>query len=512
MLMVELLGLILTVSVGAHFLFRSSASHEANQLVSQPIATPPPKIHPEVQQRDLIAAAGEAMGRGDFNGAKSILEQAKNINGPLNSQVDQELGDVEKAINDSAIAAVLRQEETLWSQATAFTQNGQFAEAQQALHAILAQPPAGRRKADARQYLTQVIPRRQREEQLFGQAQQAMTGKDSHSLQQAADLFGETAKLNGPRQQSALKNKQDALAALNKQNALSSLADGARQDVKRGDFRSARQEVSQLQQLGADPTSISQEINEAEQTRFSQLDASLNQLKQRNDEGTIQLLRDLQPQLQALADSGGPTAFNARRDAASIPDAISGLQSRVTYAREETAYQQAVQKYRANSNDRSVLDASRSDFQSIAKAGGHRAIDAQKMIDEINAAVATLNQPPSQPKVNPAVDETQAVLAEVQRYADAFDRRDVDALRQVWPTMTLTDYGKFKSSFSVASGIQLQISNEKVELGADGATAIANADITRSYTPKGEKALVTRDHTVFHLVKSKGAWVIKDLQ
>ena len=109
-------------------------------------------------------------------------------------------------------------------------------------------------------------------------------------------------------------------------------------------------------------------------------------------------------------------------------------------------------------------------------------------------------------------DETPAVLAAVQRYADAFDRRDVDALRRVWPTLTPTDYGKFKSSFSVASGIQLQVANEKVELGADGATAIVNADITRTYTPKGEKPLVSRDHTVFHLVKGNGAWVIKDLQ
>ena len=80
--------------------------------------------------------------------------------------------------------------------------------------------------------------------------------------------------------------------------------------------------------------------------------------------------------------------------------------------------------------------------------------------------------------------------------------------------MTAQDYGKFKNSFGEASGIQIQIANEKVDLGADGATAAVNADITRSYTPKekGEKTLTSKDHTVFHLVKSNGAWVIRDLK
>jgi tRNA A-37 threonylcarbamoyl transferase component Bud32 len=510
-----LLGLIFVASTGAYFLQRLKHPQESIQSTPQLAATPPAKNLPETQQRDLISAADKAIGQGDFNGAKSTLEQAKNINGPLNQAVDQKLGDVERAINNAATAAVLRQEETLWGQAAAYTQNGQFAEAQQALRDILKLPPEGTRKAEARQYLTEVIPRRQREEQMFAQAQQAMNGKDSSSVQQAADLFGEVAKLGGPRQQAALKNRQDALATLNRINALAALTDGVRQDIKRGDFRTARQKAAQLQQSGGDSVSISREISEAEQARFSQLDTSLSQLRQRTDEGAVQSLRDLQSQFQALADGGEPTTNDARRDAASIPDAILGVQARVTNEREETAYQQAIQRYRTNANDKVGLDASRSDFQSILKGGGRHAADAQKIVDEINARVAALsaaNQPANPPKPILPADETPAVLAAVQRYADAFDRRDVDALRRVWPTMTPTDYGKFKSSFSGASGIQLQVANEKVELGADGATAIVNADITRSYTPKGEKPLVSRDHTVFHLVKGNGAWVIKDLQ
>jgi hypothetical protein len=146
------------------------------------------------------------------------------------------------------------------------------------------------------------------------------------------------------------------------------------------------------------------------------------------------------------------------------------------------------------------------------KGGGHRAADAQKIVEEISAKVAGLNQPPNPTRPNPPPDVTPEVLSAVQRYADAFDRRDVDALRQVWPTMTVQDYGKLKNAFGDASEIQLRVSNQKVDLGIDGETAVVNADITQNYTPKGGKTRVSKDHTVFHFAKSNGAWVIKDLR
>ena len=504
-LLVELLGLILVASTGAYFLHRSNPLQKISQSTSQRALTPLAKNPPETQQRNLISAADSAIGKGDFEGAKSVLEQAKNINGPLNQEINQRLDAVERAINNAATAAVLRHEETLWSQATAYTQNGQFAEAQEALRAILKLPPDARRKAEARQYLTVVIPRRQREERLFAQAQLAMNGKDSRSLQQAADLFGEVAKLNGPRQQAALKFQQDVLANANRFNALAALTDDAHQDMKLGEFRSARQKATQLQQAGGDPAPLSQEINEAEQARFSQLDASLNQLKQRTDDGAVQSLRDLQPELQALADGGGLTANDARREAASIPDAITVIQARLRTDREEAAYQQSIQRYNPSSNDKGALEASRSDFQSIVNGGGHRAADARKIMGEINAKLDGLSQPPKP-------DEVPSVRAAIQRYMDAFDRRDADALRQAWPTMSDQFYASLKSSFAGASAIQIGVANEKIDLGADGTTAVVNADFTQNYTPKGEKTLVKKDHTVFHLVKSNGNWVIRDLQ
>jgi eukaryotic-like serine/threonine-protein kinase len=512
-LAVELLVFILAVSSGLYIAHPFKTSIETAQNTPTQVATIPPENLPETQQRNSIAAAQKAVGQGDFKGAKATLEKAKEINGPLNLQIDQQLADVDRAINSATTAAVLQQEETLWGQATAYMGNGNFAEAQQAFRAILKLPPDGRRKAEARQYLSDVIPRRQREEQLFAQAQQAMNGKDLRSLQQAAELFAEVAKLNGPRQQAAIKDQQDVIANLAKSTDLTALIDSAHTALKRGDFRSARQIAAQVQQKGGDTSLLSQEITGAEQARFSQLDASLNQLKARTDENTIQSLKDLQPQFEALVDGEGAMVAEARRDAAGIPEAIAGVQARLTQEREEAAYQQVLQAYRASSNETAALEASRSKFQSIVKGGGHRAPDAQKLVAEISSKIDTMNAAASAAAREALIsDETTGVRAAIQRYADAFNRRDVDALRQVWPTMTAPDYNKLKSSFGSASGIQLQLANEKVELGTDGTTAVVNVDITRNYTPKGEKTLVTSDHTVFHMVKGSGSWIIKDWQ
>jgi hypothetical protein len=289
--------------------------------------------------------------------------------------------------------------------------------------------------------------------------------------------------------------------------------DGARADVKRGDFRSARQILPQIQQAGGDTGSLAQEINDAEQARFSQLDASFNQLKARSDESSVQSLKDLQAQFQALADGGGPTANDARRDAAGIPDAIGGVQAHMASLKEDAAYMQAVQAYRASPNEASALETFRSNFQSIVKGGGRHAAEAQKIADEISARVIALNAVASAMATPPVVrDETPAVFAAVKQYSDAYEQRNADALRLVWPAMTAQVYGRLKTSFGAASSIHLQLANEKVDLGADGASAVVNADITQQYTPKGDKTQTRTDHTVFHLVKTNGKWVIRDLQ
>jgi hypothetical protein len=489
---------------------------------SNPTEASKPPVNPEeAQQRDLVNAADEDIANRNLEAAMSKLEQAKKLTGPLDQGIAQRLVQVERGIRDAALALLLQQEGNLWIQAKEKTDAARFTEAQQDLRAILDMPPGGRRKDDARKYLDQVIPQRQREEQLFAEARQAMGRKDTNSLKMAADLLVQVISFGGPRQQESqqlLNEVQQAQRNL----GIAGLVESARGDVKRGDFGLARQRVVQIQQMGGDPAPLSAEINQAEQARFAQLEASLNQFKQSDDVDAVQRLQDLQPQLQALADGRGPTANEARRDAASIPEVIHQKQLLTENRAAEVAYQQALQRYQ-RANDTTALTASRGEFQSIARGGGPRAGDAQKFIvAEIDPKIAELSASaagvkPANPAVGPPVvksDEVEkaAVHVVVQQYADAFQQRDADAVRKIWPYMSKAEYDGSKQSFGYASAIRMNLSNEKVDVAPDGTTATVTVDIAQDFTPKGGKVPLKQvDHTVFHLVKqNNGTWVIKD--
>jgi hypothetical protein len=222
----------------------------------------------------------------------------------------------------------------------------------------------------------------------------------------------------------------------------------------------------------------------------------------------VQRLQDLQPQLQALADGRGPTANEARRDAASIPEVIHQKQLLAANRAAEASYQQAIQSY-SRANDVKTLEASRGEFQSIASGGGPHVGEAQRNIADIDRKLALLRAPP-EPPVKPVVDEKAAIHAVVQQYANAFQQRDADALRRIWPSMTKAEYDGSKQSFGLASAIRMTVLKESIEAAPDGATATVTADIAQDYTPKVGKVAPMADHIVFHLVKQNGIWVIKD--
>jgi hypothetical protein len=397
-----------------------------------------------------------------------------------------------------------------------------FTQAQSDLRKILALPAGGRRKDDARNLLDRVIPQREREEQLFAEAQQGLLQNDPSGLRHAVDLFGQVAMLGGPRQQEAQKLQSAAQTSLASSNALvANLTDSARQALSRGDFRSAHQFAGQIQQKGSDPTSLIAEINRSEQNSFAQLENSLSQLKQRRDEGALQPLQGLQTQFQTLAESGGPTANDARRDVVNVDGVIKDLRATLSVAAiaasaasaEAKAFERAVQQYEKvkDTKDLVALEASRDEMQSIARGGGARAGDAQRLVAEINPKITALNQP-TQPPVTTPVDPTADIRAAVQQYSAAFEKRDADALRKIWPYMSSAEYDGFRKSFSMAAAIRMSWSNVKIDVAPDQSTATVTVDVTQDFTPKGSKAPMREaDHAVFHLMKQQnGTWVIKD--
>ena len=100
----------------------------------------------------------------------------------------------------------------------------------------------------------------------------------------------------------------------------------------------------------------------------------------------------------------------------------------------------------------------------------------------------------------------------IQRYIDAFEHRDADALQQVWPRMG-DRYSKYKKSFVSASSIRMKLASEpQIDIAAGGDTAVATTVIAQDYTAKGQSTQSIQNRTVFKLSKSNGTWRIDDVQ
>ena len=189
----------------------------------------------------------------------------------------------------------------------------------------------------------------------------------------------------------------------------------------------------------------------------------------------------------------------------------------------DAAFQQVVQRYQqaAADNDKNGLTAARKDFQSIVQNGGPHAADAQRYLADANDRLAALNQPqppppaakpPVKPDTSaPAINPEVAVRAAIQRYAQAFSQRDADALRQVWPNMGPL-YARYKTLFQRVNSISMSVDVEKIQFGADGTTAIVNAQEFQESKMNGYKSGRKQTPRTFQLTRSNGAWVITDIQ
>jgi len=466
LLAVLALGLVGAVWAGVHSI-RSKAPQESAPVAKTSPEPPAPRVDPlELQQRDALDAANKLIAANDLDGALQKLQQGAALKGPLTSEIDKKISAIEESMKDANLRALRQREEVLWQQATNRLASGRFADAQKELRQILALPAGGVRREEAQNYLDKVIPQRILQNDLLGQG---------------------------------------------------------RQSLKQGDFPSARRAAGQLKQNGGDPVALLGEIDQAEQSRLAQLESQFNQFKQRDDDAAVQQLKVLQPRFQALASDGGSQSGEALNYANSVPGAIADVQARVQKRVADAGFQQVVQRYQlaASANDKNGLTSARIDFESAIQSGGPHAEEAQKYLLDVNNKLAALNQPvvpESKPAAKPespvaaTVDNDAAVRAVIQKYVQAFDQKDADALRQIWPNMGPL-YAKYKRSFEVASSIREQLDIESVDLSGDGTKAVVKGQITQDFTPKGDKTKRVKNATVFHLAKSNsGTWVIIDVQ
>ena len=466
---VIVLALAAVVAAG-YFLWPHTPPAKAPQVVAtKPTVFVPPVNPLEVKQRDAMAAAEKLVAANDLEKARQTLLDAEKLNGPLTSAVQSMRGQIEDSMKNAQLRQLRQREAQLWQQAAESIRAKHFAQAETELNQIEALPDGGVHREDAQRYLTDVIPKMKRQGKLLTEA---------------------------------------------------------RQSLKQGDFESARKLTSQLQESGDDASELNAEIEKSEGDRLAQLESQFNQFKQGDDDSSVQQLKALQPKFQVLVNSGGPKSAEAQSYVNSIPSSISDVQARAQSKRLELAFQVASQKCEQvlAGNDKSGLASARESMQSFTQNGPH-ADEAQKCVGDITAKLNALNQPPAAvvqpPPTPPAKRETQnatvvdeaAVRNVVQTFFRAFEERNPDELRQVWPTIPQKRYDGYKGSFANASSITMQIVSESVNVSPDGGTATVSAESQQQYTSKAGKSLKKSDASwKFQLAKKNGVWVLTDVQ
>ena len=459
------LGLLAAVWSGFHFIRPSVPQVTGPSINTKPEPRMAATDPLELQQRNALDSANKLVAANDLDGARQALQQASALNGPLTPEILKKQSEIEASMKDASLRQLRQTEEKLWQRAMSRTADGHFAEAQKDLRQVLALPAGGVHRDDAQNYLERVIPQRVQQNGLISQARQAL---------------------------------------------------------KVSDFQSARQAAGQLKQIGGASEALLGEIDQQEQAKLAQLESQFNQLKQRDDDAAIQQLRALQPKFQALASDGGPQSGDASNYANAVAGAITEIQAGIRKKSLDAAFQRTVQKYQqaASASDKNGLAAARTDFQSIIQGGGPHADEAQRLLADVNDKLAALSQPPispAKPAVSPETprvgteDADAGIRAVIQRYSQAFEQKDADALRKIWPNMG-KKYSGYRVSFDSALSIRMRVDIDSVNLSSDGATAVVTGQVSQDYTPKGSKTRSSRDVVTFHLARTNDAWIIADVR
>ena len=442
----------------------SQGTQESSQQQPQQVAPQQPAVNPlEVQQRQALDAADKKVAANDLDGALQILGPAATVAGPLSSEIQKRISAIRESMQNASLRQLRQKEGEQWQTAMRSVKERRYAEAQKELKQLLTLPPGGVHRDEAQLYLDKTIPQMMQHDILLQRANQSLA---------------------------------------------------------KGDFQAARNAAGELQQSGGNSRDLTAMIDKAEQAELKQLEGQLEQLSRRDDDAAaLQQMRALVPKFQSLARDGGPQSAEAQAySTRNLPEAISEMQRRAEKRSADAAFQQILQRYQ-KAGDKNGLNAVRGEFQQLAQGGGSHAEAAQEYVAEIDKKLAALNQPatgtasPREPPIVGGGTKDEAEIKNlVHSFFDAFQRRDADAMKQVWPGMQANKYSTYKSSFEHLSQAAIQINSENVKISPDGSSAVVSIQSQLLETPTGEKK--PRKFPApwtFQLAKKNGIWSITDV-
>jgi eukaryotic-like serine/threonine-protein kinase len=455
---------------------------------TSPVPTKPGLSPAEIQQRDAIALSDKLIASGDVSGALNALRGAEESGGPLTAEIKGREDTIAKLERDDATAK-------LWVQATKELDQAQFTTAKRDLQKLAA-TDNGPRRTEAQKDLSDVLPRRQKEEDLYRQAERASRANDQKGLLRANALLDQVVALDGPRKSEAS----------NLQRQVSEKIASLRQDAARVQNPPAGAAPLPAQTQTQQQTGPPQETKDWYQARDSNDSSQLEQYLATYPNGVHS--QEAQTKLQDVVWS------RTRPDDISALDAYVKRFPSSSHAGEATRRLDDLRWSKINKNDTGDLN----DFLSRYPGSAHRA-DAQGQLNQLlaaNSAKAASSNPPTPAPVAPSTapiakaNPEADIRALIEKYADAYNQRDADALRRIWPTIGAR-YSKLKTVFAAASSIREEVNIESIEVTADGTKAAVKGRSSQVFTEKGQSR-ESKSTMTFRLVKSGGGWAISDIQ
>ena len=411
-----------------------------------------------VQQQAAIDDCDNLIAADDLPGAERKLQNVAGLNGPLNETVQERLAGVEAAMKDENVHRLRLKEEQLWQNAVTRVNDGKFSVARSDFQQILQLGEAGTRKAEARQYLDTVIPSREQEQVLFQQARQASTDKSLAGLQRAGSLLDQVTALNGPHKLDALSLRDkvnEQIGSLQKQQRdqqIATLQQSAAQNIAKADFPAARRNARDIKALGGDTAPLLSQIDNAENTRRATFDDAFQRAQQRSQEAL-------------------------------------------------------------NSADKSRLETSLGELNSIAQAGGPHAREAGDLSNQITQKLAALNQPSIVPPSSsskaalPApVDDEADVRAALDKFNTAFQRGQTREVKAIWPSADkkYTDAMHLGGGYAFAMALSPQ---GPIQINGDNA-AVPCQLVTTTTKPNGQAQ--SKKSVKVTLRRAERGWLILD--
>jgi len=131
--------------------------------------------------------------------------------------------------------------------------------------------------------------------------------------------------------------------------------------------------------------------------------------------------------------------------------------------------------------DSSALSRSIDQAQDLA---AQQQKEAQPIPEYHSPLAAPAPEAPASAPVAPraAADDEAKIQAVLQSFIGAFEQKDANAIRQLWPGIPTKTFAGYNNSFEGASSIRISVSGETVKISPDGMTATVSAQLEQQYS------------------------------